>query len=104
MAESTMNVQCPHCGLVQEFDPNYKICLKCAGALDESHSRILANPRKGRGMQGSAIVAFVISVFVFLFWSKFAGRHGMAISALVYLWGFYRNYLNKRDLNDTHGH
>lgn len=104
MDKNAMNVQCPNCGLVQEFDPGYKICLKCGGAIDESHSRILTNPRKGRGMQGSAIIAFIIFFFIFLFWSKFAGSNGMAISALVYIWGFYKTYLNKRELTDKHAH
>jgi uncharacterized membrane protein YvbJ len=99
-----MNVQCPNCGHVQEFDPGYKICLNCGAAVDESHSRILKNPRKGRGMQGVAIIAFLLFFFIFLFWSKYAGGNGMAISALVYIWGIYKTYLNKKDLNENHGH
>lgn len=99
-----MNVQCPSCGHVQEFDPGYKICLNCGGAVDESHSQILANPRKGRGMQGVAIIAFLLFFFIFLFWSKYAGAHGMAISALIYIWGFYKAYMNKKDINKKNGH
>ena len=92
-----MNLQCPGCGHVQELDPDYKICLNCGGPMDESCSTILADPRKGRGMQGLAIIAFLLFVFVFFFWSKYIGRHGMAVSALFYIWGFYRNYLYKRE-------
>ncbi len=99
-----MNVQCPNCGLVQEFDPGYKICLNCGGAVDESHGHILKNPRKGRGMQGLAIIAFVLFFFIFLFWSKYAGGHGMAISALFYIWGSYKSYLNKRRISESHDH
>jgi hypothetical protein len=99
-----MNVQCPNCGHVQEFDPGYKICLNCGGAVDESHSHILKNPRKGRGMQGIAIIAFLLFFFIFLFWSKYAGSHGMAISALVYIWGVYKTYLNKKSISETYGH
>jgi len=99
-----MNVQCPQCSHIQEFDPGYKICLNCGGGVDESHSKILKNPRKGRGMQGISIIAFLLFFFIFLFWSKYAGAHGMAISALVYIWGFYKTYLNKRGINENHGH
>jgi hypothetical protein len=28
----------------------------------------------------------------------------MAISALIYIWGFYKTYLNKRSINENHGH
>ncbi len=91
------NVQCSRCGNVQEFDPEYKICLNCGSPLDESDSLILAKPRTGRGMQGLATLAFLLFIFVFFFWSKFIGRHGMAVSALFYLWGFYRHYLYRRE-------
>lgn len=90
-------VQCNRCGNIQELDPEYKICLNCGSPLGEGDSLILANPRKGRGMQGLAIIAFVLFVFVFFFWSKFIGRHGMAVSALFYIWGFYRYYLYRRE-------
>jgi hypothetical protein len=99
-----MNVQCLSCGHVQEFDPGYKICLNCGNAVDENHSHILSNPRKGRGMQGISIIAFMLFFFIFLFWSKYAGGHGMAISALIYIWGFYKAYLNKRGLSENNGH
>ena len=99
-----MNVQCPNCGHVQEFDPGYKICLNCGATVDESHTHILKNPRKGRGMQGIAIIAFIMFFFIFLFWSKYAGAHGMAISALIYIWGGYKVYLNKRGIGEYHGH
>lgn len=99
-----MNVQCPNCGHVQEFDPGYKMCLNCGTALDENNSHILKNPRKGRGMQGIAIIAFMLFFFIFLFWSKYVGAHGMAISALVYIWGIYKTYLNKKGMNESHGH
>ncbi|MBN2346486.1 MAG: hypothetical protein JXO51_08845 [Candidatus Aminicenantes bacterium] len=96
--KGAMKVQCPSCGNVQELDDEYKICLNCGGAVDETHTLILKNPRLGRGRQGLAVVAFVLSLFVFFFWSKYLGRHGMAISALFYLWGFYKNYLNRRSV------
>jgi hypothetical protein len=96
-AGSKMNVQCTKCGHVQELDPEYRICLNCGSPVDEKDSLILAKPRTGRGMQGLAIMAFIAFVFAFFFWSKFIGRHGMAISALFYIWGFYRNYLYKRE-------
>jgi hypothetical protein len=99
-----MNVQCPDCGHVQEFDPGYKICLHCGSAVGENHSQILKNPRKGRGMQGAAIIAFLLCLFIFLFWSKYVGAHGMAISALVYVWGVYKAHLNKKGKNETNGH
>jgi hypothetical protein len=92
-----MNIQCPGCGHVQELDPDYKICLNCGGPMDESHSTIQLDPRRGRNMQGLAIVAFLLFVFIFFFWSKYIGRHGMAVSALFYIWGFYKNYLNQRE-------
>lgn len=98
-----MNVQCPNCGHVQEFDPGYKICLNCGGAVDESHTHILKNPRKGHGMQGAAILAFLFFFFIFLFWSKYAGGHGMAISALFYVWGIYKAHLNKKSSSESHG-
>ena len=99
-----MNVQCPNCGHVQELDLGYKICLNCGGAVDESNNQIIKNPRKGRGMQGIAIIAFLLFLFIFLFWSKYAGGNGMAISALIYIWGFYKAYLNKRGISENHGH
>jgi hypothetical protein len=98
-----MNIQCPKCGHVQELEQEYKICLNCGGAVDDSHSLILKNPRKGRGMQGLAIIAFVLFLFVLLFWSNYIGRHGMAVSALFYIWGFYKNYLHKRDAIEQNG-
>ncbi len=100
---SRINVQCTRCGNVQELDPDYKICLKCGSPVDEGDSLILANPRKGRGMQGLAILAFILFLFVFFFWSKFIGRHGMAVSALFYIWGFYKNYLYKREAIEKNG-
>jgi hypothetical protein len=99
-----MSVQCPNCGHNQELDPEYKICLNCGGPVDESNYLILKNPRKGRGMQGLATIAIFLFVFVFFFWSKYIGRHGMAISALFWIWGFYKNYLNKRDAVEAHAH
>ena len=97
-----MNVQCIHCGHVQELDPEYKICLNCGSPVDESNYLILKNPRMGRGMQGLATVAFMLFLFVFFFWSKYLGRHGMAISALFAIWGFYKNYLHKREAEEAH--
>lgn len=94
---SKPNVQCTRCGHIQEFDAEYKICLNCGNAVGEGDFLILARPRTGRGMQGLAILAFLSFAFVFFFWSKFLGRHGMAVSALFYIWGFYRNYLYKRE-------
>ena len=99
-----MNVQCTHCGHTQELDPEYRMCMNCGSPVDESNFLILANPRKGRGMQGIAIIAFLIFFFIFLFWSKYAGSHGMAISALFYIWGIYKTYLNKRSVSESHGH
>lgn len=99
-----MNIQCTSCGHVQELDPDYKICLNCGGPMDESNSTILQDPRKGRDMQGLAIIAFLLFTFVFFFWSKYVGRHGMAVSALFYIWGFYKNYLNKRNATLQNGH
>jgi hypothetical protein len=96
-AKDKMNVQCSKCGHTQELDPEYKICLNCGSPVAETDTLILAKPRTGRGMQGLAIMAFFAFVFVFFFWSKFIGRHGMAVSALFYIWGFYRNYLYKRE-------
>lgn len=101
--ETRINVQCTKCGHVQELDAGYKICLNCGGPVDKNDSLILANPRKGRGMQGLAIIVFLLFLFVFLFWSKFVGRHGMAISALFAIWGFYRNYLHRRQAMEEYG-
>jgi len=98
-----MNVQCPACGHVQELDPEYKICLNCGGGVNESNSLILKNPRKGRGMQGLAIIAFLLFLFIFFFWSKYLGRHGMAICALFYIWGFYKHYLHERNTAAANG-
>ena len=103
-AADKMNVQCTHCGHVQELDPEYRICLNCGSAVDEGDFLILKNPRMGRGMQGLATLSFFLFLFVFFFWSKYIGRHGMAISALFGIWGFYRNYLHKRDAEDAHAH
>lgn len=99
-----LNVQCTHCGHVQELDPEYKICLNCGSAVDENDFLILKNPRKGRGMQGLATISFFLFLFIFFFWSKYIGRHGMAISALFAIWGFYRNFLHKREAAETHAH
>jgi hypothetical protein len=99
-----MNIQCTHCGHVQELDPEYKICLNCGSAVAETDYLILKNPRKGRGMQGMATLSFFLFLFIFFFWSKYIGRHGMAISALFVIWGFYRNYLHKRDAEEAHAH
>lgn len=101
---SKLNVQCINCGHVQELDPEYKICLNCGGAVDESNYLILKDPRRGRDMQGLATLAFILFLFVFFFWSKYIGRHGMAISALFGIWGFYRNYLHKRETAESHAH
>ncbi len=106
MSESKMNVQCSNCGKNQELDPGYKICLNCGSPLDESNKLILQNPRKGRGMQGLAILSFLLFMFIFFFWSKYIGRHGMALSALFYIWGFYKHYLHQREAvekNDDQG-
>ena len=100
-----MNVQCPNCGHVQEFDPGYKICLNCGGAVDESHCQHFKKSQKRPGhARCIAIIAFLLFFFIFLFWSKYAGAHGMAISALVYIWGIYKTYLNKRGISENHGH
>ncbi len=92
-----MNVQCPACGEVEELDPAYAICQHCGGPLQEADSVILKNPRRGRGLEAAGILLFLASFSLFLFYSKFAGGHGMAISALLWLWGFYRAYRNRRD-------
>lgn len=90
------SVQCSRCGHVQDLDPDYPICLNCGNAVGDGDNLILKYPRRGRGMQGLSIIAFLLFLFVFFFWSKYLGRHGMAVSALFYIWGFYRNYLHKR--------
>ena len=102
--EGKLNVQCTHCGHVQELDPEYTICLNCGSTVDKNDFLILKNPRRGRGMQGMATIFFFLFLFVFLFWSKYIGRHGMGISALFAIWGFYRNYLHKREAAETHAH
>jgi hypothetical protein len=94
---SSRSVQCVRCGHVQEFDPDYAICLNCGSGVAAGDTLILAKPRTGRGMQGLSTFAFLLFLFVFFFWSKYIGRHGMAVSALFYIWGFYRNYLYKRE-------
>jgi hypothetical protein len=102
--QAIMNVQCPACGKTQEYDPQYTICLHCGGPLQESDSLILKNPRRGRGMEATGILFFIGFLAVFLFYSKFAGRHGMAISALVWIWGFYKAYRNRRDASAQNEH
>ena len=57
----------------------------------------------GRESAGILLRGFLF-LFIFFFWSKYIGRHGMAISALFGIWGFYRNYLHKRDAEDAHAH
>jgi hypothetical protein len=101
--EGKTNVQCTKCGHVQELDAGYKICLNCGGPVDEKDTLILRNPRKGRGMQGLAIIAFMLFLFIFFFWSKYIGRHGMAVCALFAIWGFYKNYLHRRQALEEHG-
>lgn len=96
-----MTVQCEFCGRIQEFDPDYRICLNCGREVSADDTRIIPNPRKGRGMQGIATVCFILFVAVFFFWSKYLGRHGMALSALFYIWGFYKNYRNRRLSRDS---
>jgi hypothetical protein len=103
LAEDKIDIQCTACGHTQKLDPEYKICLNCGGAVDERNFLILKNPRKGRGMQGLAILAFLLFLFVFFFWSNFIGKNGMAISALFYIWGFYKNYLHKRNTAEENG-
>ncbi|GEM_PF-905474 len=99
-----LRVQCAKCGHVQDFDPENKICLNCGAPVDENDDVILEDPRRGRGMQGLAILGFVLFLFVFFFWSKYVGRHGMAVCALFAIWGFYRNYLHARAAREKHGH
>lgn len=103
-AAGAVRVQCVKCGHVQELDPDYKICLNCGAPVGEQDDLILANPRKGRGMQGLAILCFVLFLFVFFFWSKYIGWHGMALSALFAIWGFYRNYKQALLAREQHGH
>jgi len=90
-----MNVQCEFCGHVQDFDVEYPLCLNCGSGLDGQKRIILQNPRIGKGMQGSAILAFIACLAVYLFYSKYIGWYGMGISALFYVWGIYKTYLNK---------
>lgn len=92
-----MDVQCPACGKIQEFDSAYTICLHCGGPLQTADSVILKNPRRGRGLEATGILGLLAFFAVFLFYSKFVGGHGMAISALLWLWGYYRAYRNRRD-------
>lgn len=99
-----VTVQCVKCGRVQDLDPGYKICLNCGAPVDETDDLILVNPRKGRGMQGLAILSFVLFLFVFFFWSKYIGWHGMALSALFAIWGFYRNYKQALRAREQRGH
>ena len=99
-----MNVQCPSCGKIQELDPAYTICVHGGGPLLEEHAVILKNPRRGRGLEATGILGFLSSLAFFLFYSKYAGAHGMAISALIYIWGFYKVYRNKRDAHAENEH
>ena len=88
-------VQCEFCGKVQELDPGYLLCFNCGQALSPGQSRIIRNPRIGKGLQGTGIMLFFIFLCTFFFYSKFIGWNGMAISALLSLWGFYRGYRNR---------
>ncbi len=90
-------VQCSFCGRTQEFDPSYTLCGNCGQALSPDDSRIVANPRKGKGMQGLGILFFILFMGTFFFYSHFIGWNGMAISALFALWGFYRGYRNRQE-------
>jgi len=88
-------VQCAFCGKVQELDPSYLLCFNCGQALSPDNSQIVRNPRTGKGLQGTGILLFFIFLCTFFFYSKFIGWNGMAISALLSLWGFYRGYRNR---------
>jgi len=87
-------VQCAFCGKVQELDPSYLLCFNCGQALSPDNSQIVRNPRTGKGLQGTGILLFFIFVCTFFFYSKFIGWNGMAVSALLSIWGFYRGYRN----------
>lgn len=99
-----MKVQCPACGTTQDFDNKYAICLNCGGPLQPTDSLILKNPRRGRGLEATGIMTVIIFFCIFFFYSKFAGRHGMAIGALLWLWGFYKAYRNRRDASVQNDH
>jgi hypothetical protein len=102
MPDASRKVQCQFCGRVQDFDASYRHCLNCGNSLDDSDIAILKNPRIGRGMQGTALLGMIVSTGVFFFYSKYIGYHGFAIFLLIYIWGYYRSYLQKRESNQTH--
>jgi len=97
-----MQVQCPQCGDIQEFDIQYTICIKCGNSLSEKDQLILKNPRKGRGMEGAAIVMAIGFGGVFIFISKFYGCWGFVISVLVFLWSRYK--IERNRLQDLQNH
>jgi hypothetical protein len=96
LGQDNRDIQCQACGHVQTFDPDYSFCRNCGQPIKTDSGPIIKNPRVGRGMQGSAVLAFVASMALFWFWSKYLGSAGMGISFLVWVWGLYKAHLNRK--------
>jgi ribosomal protein S27E len=80
-----MKVQCKICGHIQEFSSIYPYCTNCGAILKTTSESKIKISRKGKNIQGIAILLFLFCIGLFLFLSRFFGTIG-AILCII-MWG-----------------
>jgi uncharacterized protein (DUF983 family) len=81
-----MIIQCPNCGVDQEFDKDYPYCSNCGLYLNPDDKKKRRNTA-GENIKGIGIILFFLFVLLFFFVSRFYGGAGMLISFLIFLLG-----------------
>ncbi|MCP2519377.1 hypothetical protein NLC82_00735 [Candidatus Aminicenantes bacterium AC-335-A11] len=82
-----MEVQCKICGYIQEASPDYPFCVNCGASLETSSKNKIKISRKGKNIQGIAILLFLSFILVFFFLSRFFGIIGGILSVICWIIG-----------------
>ena len=80
-----MKVQCKICGHIQDFSSIYPYCVNCGATLEVSSKTKIHVSRKGKNIQGIAILLFLCFIGVFFFFSRFFGIIGAILC--IFIWG-----------------
>ncbi len=90
-----MEIQCPNCGVEQEYDKDYPYCKNCGLYLNPDEKMKRRNTA-GENIKGAGIILFFLFLLLFVFVSRFYGGAGMIISFLVFLLGVVHKTDKKR--------
>ena len=90
-----MIIQCPNCGVEQEFDKEYPYCSNC-GLYLNPNEKLKKKNIAGENVKGAGIILFFLFLLLFVFVSRFYGGTGMIISFLIFLLGIFHKENNKK--------